>query len=89
MRDPYRTGFTIRIFYRAVYSFAWSLFPTKALPQHQIIAEIIKNVQIGGLQNHIGNYCNQFELKGQTRLPVASFIPTLNSEEPKLFKVFS
>ena len=34
------------------------------------------------LQNHSGKYCNQFELMGQTRLPVVSFIPTLNPEEP-------
>ena len=33
--------------------------------------------------NHIGNYGNQFELIGQTHLPVASFIPTLNPEEPQ------
>ena len=33
------------------------------------------------LENHIGNYCNQFELMGQTRLRAANFIPTLNSVE--------
>ena len=34
------------------------------------------------LQNHIGNYYNQFERIGQTRFPVASFIPTPNPEKP-------
>ena len=42
------------------------------------------------LQNHSGKYCNQFELLGQTRLPVVSFIPTFNLEEPEnLPKIWS
>ena len=41
------------------------------------------------LQNHIGNYCNQFEFIGQTNLPVASCIPTLNPEEPTAFPLLS
>ena len=52
---------------------------------HSVVGNVVKLSQgriHRSIQNHIRYHCGQLKLIGQTLVSVASFIPTLNPEDP-------